>query len=207
MKVRTICHAGRETKRMANEILWNWKSSQIFNHFEKKSGECPETAVKLNFSIFIQVSNAIWHFKPFINSWHVVRTDQSTHTRSITEGFYIFQLFIILKKKNSHLSFLHCYHHFFMVLATYIAVRWVPGGHGLLLGLVNVYVHAFMYFYYFLTAFKLELKQSIWKKHITQFQMVIPICDWVAERSQLTMRFTVSVFTPCCGIFLRALHW
>lgn len=84
------------------------------------------------------------------------------------------QLFIVLKKKNSHLSFLHCYHHFFMAMGTYIAARWVPGGHALLLGLINLFVHAFMYFYYFLTAIKPELKQSIWwKKHITQIQLVI----------------------------------
>lgn len=84
------------------------------------------------------------------------------------------QLFIVLKKKNSHLSFLHCYHHFFMAMGTYIAARWVPGGHALLLGFINLFVHAFMYFYYFLTAIKPELKRSIWwKKHITQVQLVI----------------------------------
>jgi len=82
-------------------------------------------------------------------------------------------LFFVLKKKNSHLSFLHCYHHFFMVVGTYIAARWLPGGHPLLLGYINTIVHAIMYFYYFLTSFKPELKQSIWwKKHITQVQML-----------------------------------
>ncbi|KAG5674177.1 hypothetical protein PVAND_004160 [Polypedilum vanderplanki] len=82
-------------------------------------------------------------------------------------------LFIILKKKDSHLSFLHCYHHFFMALGTYIAVRWVPGGHSTMLGIINSFVHGFMYSYYFLTAFKPELKQSIWwKKHITQIQLI-----------------------------------
>lgn len=83
------------------------------------------------------------------------------------------KLFIVLKKKSSHLSFLHCYHHSFMVVGTYAGVRWVPGGHGLLLGFLNVFVHAFMYFYYFLTAVRPEVKQSIWwKRHITQFQLV-----------------------------------
>jgi elongation of very long chain fatty acids protein 7 len=49
----------------------------------------------------------------------------------------------------------------------------VPGGHGVLLGFVNVFVHAFMYFYYFLTAIKPEVKKSIWwKRHITQLQLV-----------------------------------
>jgi hypothetical protein len=42
-----------------------------------------------------------------------------------------------------------------------------------MLGIINSFVHAFMYTYYFLTAFKPELKKSIWwKKHITQVQLV-----------------------------------
>lgn len=79
-----------------------------------------------------------------------------------------------MKKKNSQLTFLHCYHHFCMALGCYVAAKWLPGGHGLLLGMINLYVHGLMYFYYFLTSFKPELKQSIWwKKHITQVQLVI----------------------------------
>lgn len=60
-----------------------------------------------------------------------------------------------------------------MTMGGYIAVRWLPGGHGCMLGLINCFVHAFMYSYYFLCAFKPELKKSIWwKKHITQIQLV-----------------------------------
>lgn len=59
-----------------------------------------------------------------------------------------------------------------MVLGTYVAVRWLPGGHGALLGLVNLFVHAFMYLYYFLTSIESDLKRSVWKKKITQVQMV-----------------------------------
>lgn len=41
-----------------------------------------------------------------------------------------------------------------------------------MVGVINTFVHCIMYFYYFLTAFKPELKKSIWwKKHITQIQM------------------------------------
>lgn len=118
----------------------------------------------------------------------------------------IFQLFIILKKKNSHLTFLHCYHHFCMVVGIYAAARWVPGGHGILLGFVNLFVHAFMYFYYFLTAFKPELKKSIWwKKNITQFQLVIikfcrstnlinSVCDASVSVCNFDCRIFVCVF-------------
>lgn len=100
---------------------------------------------------------------------------------SIVE-LWSFKLFIILKKNNSHLSFLHCYHHFFMAFGMYMATLWIPGGHGTMLGMVNTFVHAFMYFYFFLTAFKPELKRSIWwKKHITQFQMVRTFKLWVSN--------------------------
>lgn len=79
----------------------------------------------------------------------------------------------MLKKKNKQLSFLHCYHHFFVVVGSYVSAKWYPGGPITMLGIVNTLTHAIMYFYYFLTAFKPELKQSIWwKKHITQLQMV-----------------------------------
>lgn len=82
-------------------------------------------------------------------------------------------VFFVLRKKNSHLSFLHCYHHFFMVLGSYIAMRWLPGGPPILLGCINTFVHVIVYFYYLLTAFNPELKNSIWwKKHITQIQLV-----------------------------------
>jgi len=49
----------------------------------------------------------------------------------------------------------------------------MQGGHAAMVGILNTFVHIVMYFYYFLTSFKPELKQSMWwKKHITQLQMV-----------------------------------
>lgn len=60
-----------------------------------------------------------------------------------------------------------------MALGTYAGVGWVSGGHLIVLGIMNTYVHSIMYFYFFLTSFKPELKTSIWwKKNITQVQMV-----------------------------------
>lgn len=60
-----------------------------------------------------------------------------------------------------------------MVLASYIAVKWFPGGVGAFLAVINCLVHSIMYTYYFLTAFNPELKKSVWwKKHITQIQLI-----------------------------------
>lgn len=57
-------------------------------------------------------------------------------------------------------------------------------------GVVNSFVHVIMYFYYWLTTFKPELKKSIWwKKYITQVQM--------AQFAILIFHFGVPVFTSC----------
>lgn len=84
---------------------------------------------------------------------------------------------MVLRKNNKQISFLHVYHHAIMTTAGFVGTLWMPGGAGLWVGLVNLFVHSVMYTYYFLTAFKPELKKSIWwKRNITQIQMVIKFC-------------------------------
>lgn len=81
---------------------------------------------------------------------------------------------MVLRKNNKQVTFLHVYHHSIMIMSGFIGCWWYPGGAGLWLGLVNVFIHSVMYTYYFLTAFKPEMKKSIWwKRNITQIQMVI----------------------------------
>ena len=82
-------------------------------------------------------------------------------------------VFFVLRKKTNQITFLHIYHHAGMVFGTFISCKFLTGSHATLLGLINAWVHVVMYTYYFLTAFKPELKQSFWwKKHITQMQLV-----------------------------------
>ncbi|XP_035896781.1 elongation of very long chain fatty acids protein AAEL008004-like isoform X2 [Anopheles stephensi] len=81
-------------------------------------------------------------------------------------------VFFVLRKKQSHVSFLHVYHHSFMVLTTYCALVFVPGGHVLLLGLWNTLVHAIMYFYYFLTSLGAHNNSIWWKKYLTRLQLM-----------------------------------
>lgn len=59
-----------------------------------------------------------------------------------------FKVFIVLKKKNSQLSFLHCYHHFFILLGGYIASKWLPGGPTIPLGIINTFVHRYLSCYF-----------------------------------------------------------
>lgn len=115
---------------------------------------------------------------------------------------------MVLRKKDSHISFLHLYHHAGMVLGSYICARFLPGelillwliqinlkfgfnlgGHATLLGVINLFVHGIMYFYYFLTSFEPELKKSIWwKKHITQIQMASNFAIYAKPFSQSLLK-------------------
>uniref|UniRef100_A0A336K4P6 Elongation of very long chain fatty acids protein n=1 Tax=Culicoides sonorensis TaxID=179676 RepID=A0A336K4P6_CULSO len=82
-------------------------------------------------------------------------------------------IFFVLRKRYRQITFLHKYHHAGIVMGAYVFNKFMAGSHSVLLGIVNSWVHVFMYGYYFLTSFKPELKESIWwKKHITQLQLI-----------------------------------
>lgn len=52
------------------------------------------------------------------------------------------------------------------------AAKFVPGGHGSIVGLVNSLVHVIMYSYYFLAAFGPRIEPYLWwKRYITQLQL------------------------------------
>lgn len=81
-------------------------------------------------------------------------------------------VFFVLRKKQSHVSFLHVYHHAGMVALGWIGTKYLAGGQSVFMGLINSFVHVIMYFYYYLTSVDNKFKQSFWKKYITQLQMV-----------------------------------
>ncbi|CAG9759463.1 unnamed protein product [Ceutorhynchus assimilis] len=82
-------------------------------------------------------------------------------------------VFFVLRKKNSHVSFLHTYHHFGMVILGWIATKFLGGGHSYFVGMANAAVHTIMYGYYLLTAYDSKFSKMIWlKRFITQAQLV-----------------------------------
>lgn len=82
-------------------------------------------------------------------------------------------MFFVLRKKNSQLSFLHMYHHTLMPICAWIGVRFLPGGHGTLLGLINCLVHVVMYCYYMLAAMGPSFQRYLgWKSWVTVIQLV-----------------------------------
>ncbi|KFB34999.1 AGAP003195-PA-like protein [Anopheles sinensis] len=80
-------------------------------------------------------------------------------------------IFFVLRKKQSHVSFLHVYHHTIMATGSYFGLLYVPGGHAIMLGIWNTLVHAVMYFYYFLSSFGSQYSEW-WKKHLTRMQLL-----------------------------------
>ncbi|KAL6433266.1 hypothetical protein ACFW04_006454 [Cataglyphis niger] len=79
-------------------------------------------------------------------------------------------VFFVLRKKQNQVSFLHVYHHVGIVMATWGATKYLPGGHVTFLGLLNTFVHTIMYIHYLLSSMKIDT--SLWKKYITQLQLI-----------------------------------
>ncbi|XP_055318719.1 elongation of very long chain fatty acids protein AAEL008004-like [Sitodiplosis mosellana] len=100
-------------------------------------------------------------------------------------------LFFIARKKFSHVTFLHVYHHTGMVFGGFIASRFCAAGHGTMLGILNCFVHAVMYGYYLFSALDENVKKSIWwKKHITQIQLT--------QFLLLGVHFSICIFVADC---------
>lgn len=82
-------------------------------------------------------------------------------------------VFFVLRKKNNQVSYLHLWHHTLMPICAWIGVKFLPGGHGTLLGVINSFVHIIMYSYYLLAAFGPEVQKYLWwKKYLTTLQIV-----------------------------------
>ncbi|EEB15717.1 elongation of very long chain fatty acids protein, putative [Pediculus humanus corporis] len=60
-------------------------------------------------------------------------------------------VFFVLRKKDNQVSFLHLYHHTMMPICSWVGVKWLPGGHGTLLGIVQfviIIIHSSLLFVY-----------------------------------------------------------
>ncbi|XP_039282288.1 elongation of very long chain fatty acids protein AAEL008004 [Nilaparvata lugens] len=81
-------------------------------------------------------------------------------------------IFFVLRKKQSHVSFLHVYHHSMMLVSTWAYLKYIRGEQAGLIGLINSGVHVAMYSYYFLAALGPAIQPYLWwKKYITKLQL------------------------------------
>ncbi|XP_043274331.1 elongation of very long chain fatty acids protein AAEL008004-like [Venturia canescens] len=98
-------------------------------------------------------------------------------------------IFFVLRKKQNQVTFLHVYHHSGMILGTWIAVKYLAGGHITFMGFINSFVHLVMYSYYLLTS--LKLGKLWWKKYLTQLQL--------AQFIAILYHFSQLLWVPDCG--------
>nr|CCA24448.1 Crinkler (CRN) family protein putative [Albugo laibachii Nc14] len=77
-------------------------------------------------------------------------------------------VFIVLGKKWNQLSFLHVYHHLTIFLVYFLNLRLAYDGDVYATIILNGFIHAIMYMYYFVSA---HTRDIWWKKYLTTLQM------------------------------------
>ena len=81
--------------------------------------------------------------------------------------------FFVARKKDNQVTGLHVYHHAIMPVYAWIQMRWLPGGHEIVMGLVNCLVHIVMYTYYLLAALGPKMQPYLWwKRYLTVMQVL-----------------------------------
>lgn len=78
-------------------------------------------------------------------------------------------VWMILRKKNEQVSFLHCYHHILLIWAWFFVCKFEAGGDCYFGASVNSFIHVIMYGYYTLALLNFPCP---WKKWITNCQML-----------------------------------
>ncbi|KAG0409973.1 hypothetical protein HPB47_012920 [Ixodes persulcatus] len=82
-------------------------------------------------------------------------------------------VFFILRKKDSHVSFLHVSHHAIVVFNCWYGLAYGADGQPALGICINSFIHVIMYSYYFLSLLGPTLHPYLWwKRHLTQLQLV-----------------------------------
>lgn len=81
-------------------------------------------------------------------------------------------IWFVLRKKQTHISFLHVFHHTYVPTVAYMATRWIPVVPiAMAFPFINCAVHIVMYSYYFLATFASMRAHLWWKRYLTGLQM------------------------------------
>ena len=82
-------------------------------------------------------------------------------------------IFIVLRKKFNQISFLHVYHHSLMAMVAWtIGIFYGAAGIHVITGILNAFVHCCMYLYYWLSSKYPKIKESKFKRYLTQLQLL-----------------------------------
>lgn len=107
-------------------------------------------------------------------------------------------LWMILRKKNNQVSFLHCYHHILLIWAWFLVCKVETGGDVYFGASVNSGIHVIMYGYYTLALMNIPCP---WKKWITQAQMC-QFCLCIAHASYSMYVQNQPIILPLAQIFV-----
>ncbi|XP_021373456.1 elongation of very long chain fatty acids protein 7-like [Mizuhopecten yessoensis] len=137
--------------------------------------------VALSTYIFMEFLLSGWavgyslHCQPvdYSNSKAAVRMASTCWWFYISKFIELFDtIFFIMRKKFSHVSFLHVFHHGIMPFSWWFGVKFVPGGFGTFHALLNSFIHLMMYTYYGLAALGPQYQKFLWwKKYMTKLQL------------------------------------
>lgn len=140
------------------------------------------TQVLLSMYLFYEGLNSGWlteyniHCQPIDYSDNpvAIRMEKAVHFYFMCKLIELLDtVFFVLRKKNRQITFLHIYHHAIMPVCSWIGCRFLPNGHGTLLGVINAFVHVIMYTYYMLSSIGPHMNKYLWwKKHLTLLQLI-----------------------------------
>ncbi|XP_033166802.1 elongation of very long chain fatty acids protein F [Drosophila mauritiana] len=140
--------------------------------------------VLFNSVIFVGGIHLLFVLKPYnLNCMQVLPQDHELKSTERTLS-YLYHLnkvldlmdtiFFVLRKKQRQITFLHVFHHVFMVFTSHMLIRFYGfGGHVFLICMFNVLVHIVMYGYYYASSQSENVQESLWwKKYLTLGQLV-----------------------------------
>ncbi|CAH0728003.1 unnamed protein product, partial [Brenthis ino] len=82
-------------------------------------------------------------------------------------------VFIVLRKKDRQVTFLHVFHHALMITWVWYCLMYHLTDHFVAVAFANSFVHVLMYAYYGISSLGPKYSKFIWwKKHLTKVQLV-----------------------------------
>lgn len=139
-----------------------------------------------NFSMVIFNAYLFYHASPYLNygfyCWGCNRALQPMVDESIPvvrlvliSRFFDFfdTMFFVLRKKFSHVTFLHVFHHTVVPIGFWIGIKFAFFPVCCFIPYLNLVVHVIMYSYYGLSTFGPKVQRYLWwKKYLTRLQIL-----------------------------------
>lgn len=173
-----------------------------------------------NFGMVIFNAYLFYNASPFLNfglyCWGCSRAIQPMVTESIpivwlvlVSRFFDFfdTIFFVLRKKFSHVSFLHVFHHTVVPIGFWIGIKFAFFPVCCFIPYLNLVVHVIMYSYYGLSTFGPSVQKYLWwKKHLTKLQITQFLIALVHSLQPLYLRTcafpTIFVWGQTAGALL-----